>query len=242
MITRSSLIGGTVQQSFRRVPEKVAGALVVALVVSLSACGGSDGPKDNGEKAKTAEQVGADAAAALERAGSAHLTFKEGPNHADLRVQKPDDATGSFSIEGGTAELRSVGNRLFFKADAAFYKAQGGGASAQAANTWLKLPGQLKDDEDFKTFSFSGLLAELRKPEDTTYKSTVEPVQLDGKTPALKLTTNDGSEIYVSSVGEPLPLRVLEKDEDGIGTIDFSEIGAPVKVEAPGSYVTASTS
>jgi hypothetical protein len=221
-----------------------AGVLSTALLVSVAACGGSGGsggsggPKDNGERTKSAEQVSADAAAALDRAGSTHLLFKQGTDHGDLRIQKPDDATGTIALGGGTAELRSVQSQLFFKADAAFYKAQGGGTAASAAGTWLKLPGQLQDDEDFKTFSFNGILNQLRKPEDTTYTSAVVPVALDGTRPALKLTTTDGSEVYVSSVGEPLPLRVLEKDDSGITTVDFTEVGVHFTVTPPSSYVT----
>jgi hypothetical protein len=209
------------------------------LVSTLAACGGSDQPKDNGVKSKPAAQVGADAAAALERAGAVHLVFQQNADRGDMRTQAPDDATGTFTLEGGNAELRAVGNQLFFKGDEAFYKAQSGGGAqvaSAAANRWVKLPGQLKEDPSFASFSFSGVLEQLREPEDATYNPTVEPVDLEGR-PALKLTTSDGAQIWVSSVGEPYPLRVVSDDQGGPSTIDFTEVGQRFTVEAPTGYI-----
>jgi hypothetical protein len=233
-------IEGQVRRAGVRTSRAAAVGVTLAVVVSTAAgCGGSDGPKDNGEKSKPATQVAADSAAALERAGAVHLLFKQNADSGDMRTQAPDELTGTFTIEGGNAQLRSVGGQLFFQGDAAFYKAQGG--SPSAAGAWVKLPGQLADDEEFKSFGFSGVLDELRKPEDDTYNPTVEPVDLEGR-PALKLTTSGKTQIWVSSVGEPYPLRVVTDDEGGPSTIDFTEVGQRATVEAPKSYVDGSKS
>src|SRR4051794_25191395 len=220
-------------------PRTAAVGMTAVFLVSGAACGGSDGPKDNGEKSKPAMQVAADSAAALERAGAVHLVFKASPDSGDVRTQTPDELSGTFTIQGGKAELRSVGGQLFFQADAAFYKAQGG--SPAAAGTWVRLPGRLQDSEEFKSYAFSGILDQIRKPEDATYNPTVEPVDLEGR-PALKLTTSDRTQIWVSSVGEPYPLRVLTDDQGGPSTIDFTDVGQRVVVEAPKSYVDGSKS
>src|SRR3712207_9483925 len=65
---------------------------------------------------------------------------------------------------------------------------------------------QLREDETFQTFSFDGILGQLRKPEDATYNPAVESVDLEGR-PAVKLTTSDNTQLWVSGVGEPYPLR-----------------------------------
>lgn len=207
------------------------------LLAGSSGCGGTDKPKDNGEQSKPAKQVAVDAAAAVDRGGSVHLVSNQAANSFDIRVQKPDDAMGSIVLSGDKAELRATGNQVFFRADAAFYRASGKSSATAGASTWLRLAEGLKDDKDLGSFSFSGALQQLHDPSGTTYDPTVKPTDVDGR-PALQLTTADGTQLFVSSVGDPLPLRVIEKSEDGTtATTDFSDFGQRFTVDVPKTYV-----
>ncbi len=65
----------------------------------------------------------------------------------------------------------------------------------------------------------------------TTFARTIAPANLNGRDVVL-ITYSNGSRLYVSSTGQPYPLRYIKPGADG-GQIDFTEFGAVVHLAPP---------
>jgi hypothetical protein len=201
--------------------------------VLLTACGGGD--SGNGEAAKKGPQVAADAANALEQAGSAHLTGRvteQGQSgDVDLRLQG-SDVTGSITLAGQKVQLTSTGGTIYAQAPAAFWSSFGAPAAiaGQLDGKWVVVPEAAASS--FDAFTLKGLADSLRSPKEGSIKDPVTKDQLDGK-PVVVVTQSDGSTLDVAASGKPYPLKATDKGGTSPGTLNFSDFGAKTTITAP---------
>jgi hypothetical protein len=206
-------------------------AAVGLTALLLTACGGSDG---NGESAKKGPQVAADAAGALEKAGSVHLTgtgtMSGAQMQLDLRLQGAD-ATGTITEGSDQIKLVGTGGKLYVQASSGFWTQAGIPASSAGAlaGKWVIVPSSAAGQ--VLPFSLSGLADELRHPSGATIKDAVHTGTLNGKD-VVVVTQTDGSTLDVAATGTPYPLRTVDKGESA-GTINAGDFGKKVTITAP---------
>jgi hypothetical protein len=215
-------------------------AVVAALLVlSVSACGGSGdgGTQSNGLEDETAAQVLQDAAAALESAGSVHVTgtgIADGtPAQVDLRIQDGSSG-GTITLKDARVEITRVGEETYVKGDEAAMGALGVQPEMHglAADRWLRLtPQESSGLAGFSLDSFAQQLTTSESPLETE----VEQTELDG-IPVVVVSKQDGSRLYVANTGPAYPLRAESEGADP-GRIDFSEYGSDFQITAPATFV-----
>ncbi|MBV8295050.1 MAG: hypothetical protein JOY55_25145 [Mycobacterium sp.] len=117
-----------------------AGAVVV------SACGSSGGttpPRPAGEVSKTADQIVADAQAALSAATSVHLSMtgqtKDGTQSFQLEITQAG-VKGTLDDAGVTANVIVVGGRSYLQGQGFFAKYAGPVAASVIGNRWVQMP------------------------------------------------------------------------------------------------------
>jgi len=119
-------------------------AVATTLTVLLAGCG-SSGAKDNGESAKQAAQVVADAKAASVAASTVHIsgtgTTNGQPLVLDLYLVAGKGGRGKLTVNGLTFQIVRVGQNAYFKGDSAFWRNFGGAAAAALLQgRWLEAP------------------------------------------------------------------------------------------------------
>src|SRR5690606_34229726 len=127
---------------------------------------------------------------------------------------------GSFTVMGIEIEMVvTEDGTAYIRGGAELFGPLLGTDLGDVAGKWIKVPaddefGLIPDTSDF-------LAAEehYTKGEVTEYKAQ----------PAITLVDSDGAKVYVSLVGEPYPLAV----ETPEGTLEFTDIGADITIEAP---------
>jgi hypothetical protein len=246
---------------------QAAGALVAmavgAMTVTVACSSGapkSDGQatvhvsaSPNGEAAKTGPQVLADASKALAAVPTVRLTGTQTSDgeeqKLDLRVQA-DGLIGSIQTKEGTFQLLAVGGRMYTKgtpapgASSLLPKA----LASQWAGHWTYVdPADNNDslsissDEPTNLKAFAAGLLELDK--GVTVEPRVTTDTLDGQ-PVVVVSESNGTRLYVSATGQPLPLKIVSKgseDDNGLnapgaGTFVYGE--DPVKLQAPAGAVS----
>jgi hypothetical protein len=224
-----------------------ASALALVLVSALLAgCGGSGrAPKPNGEAAKPAEQVLADAKAAAAGAGSAHVSMDIDSNGtavtANLSMARGKGAKGSASIDGIDFDLVRIGDTVYIHGSDAFYRHFAGATIAELLHgRWVKAPTTQPRFRSFAPLTEIGaLLARINATPDklvndgkTTYKGTKVVAVRD---------TSDGSRFYVAATGEPFPVAIVGgKKRAQSGTITFDDWDKQVSLTAPSGAIDIS--
>ncbi len=208
--------------------------LAVAL---LAGCGGS-GKKSNGEAAKTADQIVADAQAAVRNATSVRFSGSAGADLVvNLHLAADKGGEGRITANGLTFDIVRIDGSAYFKGDAKFWRRFGGAAAATLFNgRWLKAPatsGRLASltpltdiDQLFNAiFSSHG---KLEVGKETT---------INGKPAIGVVDTEEGGTMFVATTGKPYPLGIRKT---GSGSIIFDEWDEPVKLAAPKGAVDIS--
>ncbi|MEH0549735.1 hypothetical protein [Streptomyces sp. B21-101] len=229
------------QNRTRRVPLVSA---LCALVVGLGLTGCSEDPDagTNGVGRLPAQEIQAKTKTAAGSVDAVRLSgnvVTSGRTYKlDMRL-KADGATGSVTAEGATFHLLRVGEQLFLKADAAFWKHEDAeaddgkdtAAGDKLDGKYVKVP---TGDPSYKKFSgftdkdllLDGLLT-LHGTLDTDghhEQSGVRTVRITGD-------GGSGGTLDVSLEGRPYPLR-LER-AGGAGTLSFSAWGKDFALEEP---------
>jgi hypothetical protein len=217
-------------------------AVIVASLAVLALAGCGSGSKTNGEEKKTAEQVVADAQAAAKSASIVHVVGSGTDNGQPLKLDLwVGDGKGKGHLEeGGLAfDIVRVGNTVYVKGSAAFWKQFGGDAAAALLHDrWVKAPttrDQVKSIVGLtdKSQFFSSILGQHGKIEN---KGIVD--YQDAKVVEVRDTTQGGS-LYVASTGTAYPVAV--KGGKNQGDIAFSGWNADVAVVAPKNAVDLSS-
>lgn len=220
----------------------IVAALVALAAVLLTACSstvsGHASPGSNvgnGERWKKGSQVAADAADAVQQAGSVRLkgtVSSDGQQTSiDLFVQGTD-STGSLTLAGQQVQIIATGGKAYLKAPAAFWSSQGipSTIAGELGGQWVIVPADTPKGLGF--LSLSALTTELRQPSDgSTIEDKVTTAKLDGH-PVVVVTQSDGSTLSVAATGTPYPLRAENKGSDA-GTLTLSEFGTKQDISAP---------
>uniref|UniRef100_A0AAU3GSQ8 Lipoprotein n=1 Tax=Streptomyces sp. NBC_01401 TaxID=2903854 RepID=A0AAU3GSQ8_9ACTN len=219
--------------------------LCAGLTVALTACAGDDPDEGtNGVGKLTAAQIEKKTRAAADGADAVRLTGKlvsKGGTYAlDMQLSSKG-GTGSVTSKKNTFALLRVGDELFLKADAGFWKAEkADDKSDQAADKlggkYVKVP---EDDPTYKQLRgftekktlLDGMLT-LHGKVDKGDRDTIGGVRtvqiLGGK--------GEGGALDVSLKGTPYPLRVARGG--GGGTVTLADWGKSFPLEAPAENAT----
>ena len=212
--------------------------LLPLLAAALLAGCGSSGSKSNGESSKTADQIVADAKAAVADATSVHIAGAGSANGTtlalDLHLVADKGGEGRVTANGITFDMVRIEDTAYFKADASFWKNFGPSAAALLLQgRWLKAPANTGQLATFTPLTdidklFNALLGShgtLAKGDETT---------INGQ-PAIAVNdTTQGGTLYVATTGKPYPLAV---QKSGKGRIDFTEWDEPHTITAPSGAV-----
>ncbi|NDZ81685.1 hypothetical protein G3I19_24755 [Streptomyces sp. SID10853] len=216
----------------------LAGALCAALAVSPAACSGDPDAGTNGvgklsaKEIETKARTAADAAKAVRVSGT--LIGKGGPYQLNMRLNA-DGGTGSVTSKSSTFALLRIGDALYVKAGAGFWKQTGGKSGAAAAgkldDKYVKVPKKDPAYAQFRGFTdmhtlldgLLGLHGSLGKGDRTKV----------GGAPAIQVTGGDGrgGTLDVSLKGTPYPLRF--ERAGGAGTLQLTEWNTDVALKAP---------
>lgn len=214
--------------------------LCAGLTASLAACAGEDPDKGtNGVGKLTAAQIDRKTRAAADAADAVRLTGKlvsKGVTYSLNMRLSGEGGTGSVTSEQNTFALLRVGDELFLKADAGFWKGgTGDDGSDQAADKlqgkYVKVPEddptyqQLRGFTEKKTL-LDGMLTlhgKVNKGDRDTIGG-IRTVQIMGG-------KGEGGALDVSLEGTPYPLRVARGG--GGGTITLADWGQTFALEAP---------
>jgi hypothetical protein len=211
-----------------RIPQLTVAAAAALL---LTACGGS--PLDG----KTGSEVAAEAADALEAAGSVHIEGtleQDGEEGAiDLHLQG-EDATGSITMGGVEIQLLSTDGTVYLQAPPEFWASFGmpEDAAAMFDGQWVIVPQDAATE--FESFSLAGFLKELRDP-DSPIKDDVRSDEVDGKD-VVVVQQEDGSTLSVADDERAYPLEIANKG-DAPGTVAFSRFGEEEDITAPADAI-----
>ena len=208
-----------------------AASVLLTLVAgsALAACGSDDTSKSSGSDRadKSPKEILAEVSSALAKVKSYHLQgtqtdAKDGHLTLAADVSSEGKLKGSFGNEGKQVEFVVVGNSSYIKANATFWKAQGGAEGPKIAKLldgkWVKSPGGASS-------FLRGLLPKdigycLQRDAGTLTKGPSQTV--DGK--EMIVIANKGDrpgtargELYVPAEGDALPARLTQAGRDRPG-------------------------
>jgi hypothetical protein len=213
---------------------------LIYFAVLLAGCG-SSGTKDNGEAAKTAAQVVADAKAASIAATTVHLSGTGATNGQPLKLNlylvAGKGGRGNLTVNGLTFQIVRVGNDAYFKGDSKFWQNFGGAAAAALLQgRWLKAPAATGRFASFTPLTDIGQLF-------TSLFSSKDSVKNKGKTTlngmsvvAIEDTTKSGT-LYVAATGTPYPVAIRQNGQD---KLKFDGWNASVTLATPKGAVDMS--
>ncbi|MET9591297.1 hypothetical protein ABZY45_10010 [Streptomyces sp. NPDC006516] len=214
--------------------------LCAGMTAALTACAGEDPDKGtNGVGKLTATQIDRKTRAAADAAETVRLTGKlvsKGVTYTLNMRLSGEGGTGSVTSKQNTFALLRVGDELFLKADAGFWKDEtGDDESAQAADKlqgkYVKVPEddptyqQLRGFTEKKTL-LDGMLT-LHGKVNKGGRDTIGGV----RTVQIMGGKGEGGALDVSLKGTPYPLRVARGG--GGGTITLADWGQTFPLEAP---------
>ncbi|MFE2378551.1 hypothetical protein [Streptomyces sp. NPDC059398] len=217
----------------------LAGALCAALAVSLAACSGDPDAGTNGVGKLSAKEIEskartvADSARAVALSGT--LIGKGGSYQLDMRLNT-DGGTGSVTSKSSTFTLLRIGDALYVKAGAGFWKQTDGKNGADAAgkldDKYVKVPQRDPAYQRFRGFTdMHALLGGLLGLQGTLGKGDRTKV---GGVPAIRVTGGGGKggTLDVSLKGKPYPLRF--ERAGGAGTVQLTQWNSDVTLVPPG--------
>jgi hypothetical protein len=233
---------------------RAAAAAAATLIVALAGCGttgtstpaaskaatsgstaashATASPATNNLESQAAAKVAQTADAAFKAAKTVHV---RGTFMADGRTEKFDlryergAASGTFTVNGATIHMITVGDRAYLKAGKRGWAAMGNPADTQSllANKWVK-SGSAADM--LTPFSLATFASELTA-EEFTHGGTVTQSTLAGQK-VVVVTYPDGAKLYVANTGTAYPLRFDATGSVG-GRRDFSEYGTAFHITKP---------
>ncbi|MFC4500016.1 MULTISPECIES: hypothetical protein [Streptomyces] len=220
-----------------------------ALAVGLTGCSEDPDAGTNGVGKLTPPQIQAktqSAAGAVDAVRLSGTVVTSGRTYKlDMRL-KADGGTGSVTAEGATFHLLRLGEQLYLKADAAFWKHEegddggdgkgdGGGTDTAAADKldgkYVKVPTGDPSYRKFSGFTDKDLLLDGLLTLHGSVKTDGHHEQAGTRTIRITGDGGSGGTLDVSLEGEPYPLRLVRGG--GAGTLSFSAWGKDFALEEP---------
>jgi hypothetical protein len=220
---------------------RAAAGLLVAGAL-LAGCGGSGAPR-TGEAAKSAQQIIADAERAAAQAKSMHLagTLVQGGQSftIDISSTRGHRAVGSFSLNGATVGFVRIGNAMYVRAGAKFWKRTIGTAAARLLQgKWLEAPASGKGFAQFVGITNpTGLLKVLAR--NSAQASNNGYTTYQGQK-VIELDDSVGGKLYIAAKGPPYPLALMGSDSSTSGDLTFDRWNAPVSITRPKGAIDVS--
>lgn len=210
----------------------------------LTGCGEDPHAGTNGvaklppKKIESRTRTAAESARSVRMSGT--VVSKGKKFRLDMRL-KQDGGVGEVTNAGSTFELLRVGEKLFLKADEAFYRdredgaASGGGADADAARKlegkYLKVPTDDPAYQQLRSFTDMDVLLDgffvLDGKLATDGRGRVNGVE----TVVLTAAGGKGGSVEVALKGAPFPLRYQRAGRGG--TIELSDYNKDFTLKAP---------
>lgn len=220
----------------------MAGTGLIMAGAALTACSADPDADTNGEGKLSAPRIQKDTRTVAKAATSVRLSgtvvSKGGTYRLDMRL-KSTGGIGSVTTKGSTFQLLRVGDHLFLKANAAWWKGKGGkgGADSTAADKlagkYVKIPKGDPSYDQLCGFTKKDVLLDgLLTLHGTLGKG--EHGRTDGVR-TIEITGDEGAggTLDVSLEDSPFPIRLQRAG--GAGTLTFSEWGKPFALKQPDS-------
>jgi hypothetical protein len=225
--------------------------LGVACVAALTACGGSSGSKavspgspaaksqaTNGEETKSPEQVFSDAKIAFGSATAVHITGNLTDSGSSAQTdgqlqQQAGQVTENASF--GTVHIIDTGGKVYLQGPPAYWVKTGAAKYAtQLGNKWIVAPPAVANALATQ-LTVQGFASRLSAT-DSAFQPGVAKAEVAGQ-PAVVVTQTDGSQLFVSDTGNPVPLRLVNKGQ-GDADLTFSDYGKLTPIDPPPNPVT----
>jgi len=221
-----------------------ASAALVALAAGCGSDDDGDGGGDGGAEftKQSAEKI---ADAAKEAMGDLDgvtiggtLSTEGQEIELDMSIGTGGNCTGSFTIQGASAEVLGVDGTTWIRPDEKYWEVSLGPDSAAqiieaVGDRWVTLP---EDDTSFKPFcNLEEFLGELVDQEDATYtKGETKEIDGDETIEIVSDRPDEGkSSGYVQTGGEHYLVQIEKTEGDEPGTVTFSGFDEQPDVEAP---------
>ena len=211
----------------------------IGMAAALTACGGGgdDFTEQSGSKIADSSKDAMEKLKAVKVVGAVKTNDQEVA--LDIQTNNDGDCTGQIEVGGGKAELVGVDGKVWFKPDAAFWKASAGDSADQivaiVGDKWVVVP---SDGGGFDEFcDIDDLLDELLTDDDedaSAYKKG-RTEEVDGEDAiAVEHKDDEGTSTGYVRVDAPHYLVKIEKTKgDDTGSVTFSEFDEKFTAEAP---------
>lgn len=219
-----------------------AAAAVLALGITLSACGGGSSQSDNGIASKSTTQIVNAASQAIQGVNSVHVAGSTGGGASsvkfDLDLVNGRGGRGSISATGLNFQIIKVGNTVYITGSDNFWRHFGGDAAAQLFHgKWLKATATGKFASFAGLTNLRVLFFRLLSSHGTLSKGSTTTI--NGHKAIVVRDTSKGGTLYVACTGNPYPIEVSKGGSDG-GKVDFSRFNKPVSLTAPADAIDIS--
>lgn len=219
------------------------GAAVLGAAALGTAAGACGGASSNGEAARSATQVLADAKAAMGRASSFHVSghfAQQGTNIAiDLNLS-PHRGGGTVTVSGATLDVVVSGTTIYLKADRqSWQKLTNSASEAQLlAGRWIKAPTSNPDFSELASVADQKQLLGGITPEGSMTKRS-GTTDWNGQ-PTVVLVDSTGSTIYVAATGAPYILYAqnTSRSQGGQGSVTLDQYGSASVPAVPSGAIS----
>jgi hypothetical protein len=209
--------------------------IVLAAAAALAGCGGGSS-SGNGEAAKTAGEIIADARSAATAAGAVHVTGSILESGTRLKLDLHAGGTtgsGTITFRGSPIDVIRIGSTLYMKAPAIFYTNTGADSATASLldGKWLKTAATSKSFADLAQLTrLKDVLELTTKPDGKISKGNESTV--DGAK-VIELKDDKGGSIFIATTGKPYPVALRGEDATSSGNVHFSDWGTTVRTKAP---------
>jgi hypothetical protein len=213
--------------------------MTLASALAIAACGG--GASGNGIATDSPQAIATAAGKALDVVRSVHVTGTVASGgekiSLDLWLVSGKGARGTMILNGLSAQIVSLGSKLYINGSPAFWKHYGGSAASLFEGKWLETKASSSSASAFANLTnlhsvvgklLTGATAgkQLTKGKTTT---------IDGHG-AIALMQGGGT-LYVATSGPPYPLELVKR---GGGRLLLSGYNESVSLKAPAPVVNLS--
>jgi hypothetical protein len=210
----------------------------VLAAVLLTGCAGSSS-SGNGVATKTPAQIVAAAESAAAGAATVHVAgsiVNEGkPISLDMELVAHKGGTGRLTLEGLSIELIGLDRALYINGSSAFYSRFASPADARLLQgKWLKGPAQGGALTSLASLTDLSELLENTLADHGTL-SRAGTATVSGQKAVGVSDLAKGGTLYVSTIGTPYPIEIVEGA--GGGTIVFDRWNKPVSLTAPAQAI-----